>query len=84
MRSVLLSVIGILVAGSLHAGTNTVYNFLRLDVSARAAGMAGSFVSIMEDPNAIFYNPAGLSTLQSSMASVGFFKHLLDINSCYL
>ncbi|MCZ6776514.1 MAG: type IX secretion system protein PorQ [Ignavibacteria bacterium] len=84
MRNVLLSVIGILVAESLHAGTNTVYNFLRLDVGARAAGMAGSFVSVMEDPNAIFYNPAGLSTLQSSMASVGFFKHLLDINSGYL
>jgi len=84
MRRIALFVVGILVAESLHAGTNTVYNFLRLDVSARAAGMAGSFVSAMEDPNAIFYNPAGLSTLQSSMASLGFFKHLLDINSGYL
>jgi hypothetical protein len=84
MKRILAAVIGILVAESLHAETNTIYNFLRLDVSARAAGMAGSFVSVMDDPNAIFYNPAGLSTLQSSMASLGFFKHLLDINSGYL
>jgi hypothetical protein len=62
---------------------NTTYSFLRLDNGARSAAMAGSFVSITDDPSVIFYNPAGLGTLTSSQASFGFLKHLLDINSGY-
>lgn len=62
---------------------NTTYSFLRLDASARSAALGGSFVSITNDPNIIFYNPAGLSTLTSRKASFGFLKHVLDINSGY-
>jgi hypothetical protein len=75
--------IAILHNGAL-AGSNTVYNFLRNDVSSRAAALAGSFVSITNDPNSLFYNPAGLSTLERPMGSIGFFKHLLDINTGYI
>jgi hypothetical protein len=65
------------------AGTNTVYNFLRSDTSPRAAGLGGSFITATNDPNAIFYNPAGVSTMERPMGSIGFFKHLLDINTGY-
>ncbi len=64
----------------LHAQT-TVYEFLRNDVSARAAAMGGSFVSVINDPSATFYNPATLATVKESEASFGYGKHLLDINS---
>jgi hypothetical protein len=64
--------------------SNTVYSFLRNDVSARAAALAGSFVTVVNDPNALFYNPASVGTLEQSSGSVGFFKHLLDINSGYV
>jgi hypothetical protein len=64
--------------------SNTVYNFLRNDVSARAAALAGSFVTMADDPNALFYNPASVGTLERASGSVGFFKHLLDINSGYV
>ena len=43
-------------AGLLKAQTTT-YEFLRNDVSARAAAMGGSFVSVLNDPSAVFYNP---------------------------
>ncbi len=66
------------------AQSNTVYNFLRSDVSARAAALAGSFVTVTNDPNLLFYNPAGIGTLEQPSGSVGFFKHLLDINSGYV
>ncbi|MDH3252208.1 MAG: type IX secretion system protein PorQ [Ignavibacteria bacterium] len=66
------------------AGSNTTYDFLRNDVGARAAAMAGSFVSMTEDPTVLFYNPAALSTLGTPQGSIGFFKHLLDINSGYV
>lgn len=62
---------------------NSTYSFLRNDVGARSAAMAGSFVSMRNDVNTIFYNPAGLATLTQSQASFGFFKHLLDINAGY-
>jgi hypothetical protein len=66
------------------AGSGTTYDFLRNDVGARAAALAGSFVSVTEDATVLFYNPAALSTLGTPQGSLGFFKHLLDINSGYL
>ncbi|MBI4535417.1 MAG: hypothetical protein HY708_04005, partial [Ignavibacteriae bacterium] len=70
--------------GGVRAGSNSTFDFLRSDVSARAGAMAGSFVSVMNDPTTIFYNPAGLSTLETPMGSIGFFKHLLDINAGFV
>jgi hypothetical protein len=60
------------------------FNFLRVDQSPRAAALAGSFVSNSDDPNVIFYNPAGINNLTSSPISFSFVKHLLDINSASL
>lgn len=57
------------------------YDFLNLNVDARSSAMAGSFVSMPNDVNIIFYNPAGIATLDKKQASVGFFKYLMDINS---
>ncbi len=57
------------------------YAFLRNDVSARAAALNGSFVSMTEDPNVLFYNPASLATITSPRVSLGYFKNLLDVNS---
>ncbi len=59
---------------------NSTYDFLRLDMSARAGALAGTFVANSDDPNVIFYNPAGLKTLEGSPVSFSFIKHLLDIN----
>ena len=60
--------------------SQNTYEFLRLDMSARAAALGGTFVSNTDDPNVIFYNPAGLKTLEGSPVSFSFIKHLLDIN----
>jgi hypothetical protein len=81
---VLFGVAGVLLTAPAHAASNTTYAFLRDDVSARAAALAGSFVSATNDPNMIFYNVAGLGTLDMPRGSAGFFKHLLDINSGYV
>lgn len=56
------------------------YEFLRLDMSARAGALGGSFVANNDDADVIFYNPAGLSLLKDSPISFSFLKHLLDIN----
>ena len=58
----------------------STYDFLRLDLSARAGALAGSFVTNDDDPDVIFYNPAGLDMLDGQPVSFSFVKHLLDIN----
>jgi hypothetical protein len=75
--------IALIIPSALWAQSNSTYNFLRNDVSPRAAALAGSFVTMTDDPDVIFYNPAGLSSLSQRRASAGFFKQLLDINSGY-
>jgi hypothetical protein len=57
------------------------YDFLRLDASARTAAMGGSFVSMKDDPNVIFYNPASLATVTHPQISFSYLDHLMDVNS---
>lgn len=60
--------------------SQNTYDFLRVDMSARAAALGGSFVSNNDDADVIFYNPAGLKTLSNNPISFSFVKHLMDIN----
>ncbi|MCA2005523.1 MAG: type IX secretion system protein PorQ [Ignavibacterium sp.] len=73
------SVVLILISLSTTLAQNT-YEFLKLDMSPRAAAMGGSFVANNDDPDVIFYNPAGLSMLENNPVSFSFVKHLMDIN----
>lgn len=74
-----LSVIFIILTFTITNAQNT-YEFLKLDMSPRAAAMGGSFVANNDDPDVIFYNPAGLSMLENNPVSFSFVKHLMDIN----
>jgi long-subunit fatty acid transport protein len=69
----------VLLITNLSFSQNT-YEFLRLDMSARAGALGGSFVSNHDDPDVIFYNPAGMQLLTDNPVSFSFVKHLLDIN----
>ncbi len=59
----------------------TSFNFLRYAGSARSAGLGGAFVSMTDDPSALFFNPASVATNTSKNFSFTFFKHVLDVNS---
>jgi hypothetical protein len=65
----------------LHSQTRGTFDFLRMDVSARASALNSSFISMVDDPNLLFYNPAALSTLSRPKASAGYLKHLLDVHA---
>ncbi|TSA22378.1 DUF3308 domain-containing protein [bacterium] len=43
----------------------TGFQFLKIDMSTRAAGMGGSYITINDDATSMFYNPAGLALMQS-------------------
>lgn len=64
-------------------GQNT-YDFLRLDSSPRASALAGAYIADNLDPNVIFYNPAGITSIENIPVSFSFLKHLSDINSVSL
>lgn len=59
---------------------SSTYNFLKLDVGARASALGGSFSTSVDDSYSMFYNPAAISTITKSQGRVGFHKYLLDIN----
>jgi hypothetical protein len=73
-----------LLAPAGYGADGVVYSFLRNDYSARAAALAGSVITVQDDPTSIFYNPAGVATLTRDRGSAGFFKHLSDINAGFL
>ena len=64
---------------NLISGQNT-YEFLRLDASPRPAAMAGTYVANADDPNVIFYNPAGVANLSGKPISFSYLSHLAGIN----
>ena len=80
MRTVLSSFFIVFIfAASISFGQDT-YKFLRVDMSARAASLGGSFVTNNDDVDVLFYNPAGMSFLEKDPVSFSFVKHLMDIN----
>ena len=79
MNKVIFLSITLILFGSFTYSQNT-YDFLRLDGSARAGALGGSFVSNNDDADVIFYNPAGIKLLDGNPASFSFVKHLMDIN----
>lgn len=79
-NSVLLLLVGVLSLSNLWADYSP-YQFLRLQSSARSAGLAGCFVSMPNDASALYFNPATISTVENKRFSATFLKHVLDINS---
>jgi hypothetical protein len=57
------------------------FHFLRSDAGARPAGMGGAFLAIAGDVDAIYYNPAGLASIDNRCASFTYLNDLLDFNT---
>ena len=77
----ILSVITlIIIPQASKSQVSSTYNFLKLDVGARASALGGSFSTSTDDSYSMFYNPAAISTITKTQGQVGFHKYLLDIN----
>ncbi|OGB99826.1 hypothetical protein A2V82_15910 [candidate division KSB1 bacterium RBG_16_48_16] len=62
----------------------TGFQFLRSQVGARPTGMAGAFVSVSNDVNSLYYNPAGITTFTERTGNFTYLNHLLDFNSGFI
>lgn len=60
--------------------SKNTFEFLRVDMSSRAAALGGTFNSSNDDVDVIFYNPAGLGLLSDMPLSINYINYLLDIN----
>ncbi|MFC1558760.1 PorV/PorQ family protein [candidate division KSB1 bacterium] len=57
------------------------FEFLRTELGARPAGLAGAFVAVDGDLNGLFYNPAGLASIPEKVGTFTYINHLMDINA---
>jgi len=58
--------------GNQRAGTSSA-TFLKIGIGARAVALGEAFVAVANDPSAIYWNPAGLASMQRQEAS---FNHV--------
>jgi len=65
--------------GEQRAGTSSA-TFLKIGIGARAVGLGESFVAVANDPSAIFWNPAGLASLQRQELALNHASWPGDIN----
>ncbi|MEQ1832529.1 MAG: PorV/PorQ family protein [Candidatus Eisenbacteria bacterium] len=69
--------------GGQRAGTASA-TFLRIGVGARAVGMGETFVAVANDPSAIYWNPAGLASLQRRELAISHVQWPADIQYDHL
>ena len=61
------------------------FGFLRLEPSARATALGGSFSAVYgDDVNALFFNPAHLNAEMHGALSLSYLNHLSDLNAGFL
>jgi hypothetical protein len=65
--------------GGQRAGTSSG-TFLRIGVGARAEGLGETFVAVANDPSAIYWNPAGLASLQRPEVALSHVDWPADIH----
>lgn len=78
MKSIFAIIVFTVISATVALPQST-FQFLRLDVSPRAAAMGGSLTASDDDPDVLFYNPAGISRIKGTPVSFSFTKHLIDV-----
>jgi long-subunit fatty acid transport protein len=59
-------------------------DFLHIGVGSRAAAMGSAFVSIADDPTAIYWNPAGIAAMNRSGVVFDFTNYVADMDMSFL
>lgn len=65
--------------GEQRAGTSSG-TFLKIGVGARATGLGESFVAVANDPSAVYWNPAGLASIQRQHVEINHLSWPGDVN----
>src|SRR5881392_599333 len=65
--------------GQQRAGTSSA-TFLKIGIGARAVGLGESFVAVANDPTAMFWNPAGIASMQRQGITLSHASWPGDVN----
>ncbi len=65
--------------GQQRAGTSSG-TFLKIGIGARASAIGEAFVAVANDPSAVFWNPAGLASIQRQQIELDHISWPGDIN----
>jgi len=71
------------VGSSLNKTGTTAAQFLKIGVGPRAIGMGGAYTALADDINAIYWNPAGLSRINSKEAYFNHVDWIMDVKLDY-
>ena len=84
MRHLLISIPFLLAAllqpvqASHESAGTTGFNFLKVGVGARGAALGGAFTAVSGDPEAAFWNPAGIQGLAQRTMALSMSSYLVD------
>lgn len=87
--TILLAAVALLVLAARPAHGQSApdagFSFLRLEPSARAAALGGSFSAVYgDDVNALFYNPALLNEGMHRALGISYLNHLGEVNAGFV
>lgn len=60
------------------------FSFLKIEVSARPVSMGGAFTGLADDESALYYNPAGVATLEGKHYIFAYQNNVFDIQSGFV
>ncbi|MBU1487834.1 PorV/PorQ family protein [bacterium] len=78
-----LSLAGLAVASEEDKGTAGA-NFLKIAPSARAASLGGAYCALADDPEAPYFNPAGLPQIKERAFGFSYTKWAEDVKSGFI
>ena len=67
-------------AEAFNKAGRTAFSFVKIGVGARQTAMGEAGISVVRDVNAMFWNPAALSGIQSTEASFSYNRWFADLN----
>lgn len=66
-----------------NAGTSG-FSFLKINIGARAVGMGGAFTGLADDETALYYNPAGIASLEGDHYIAGYHNYFTDLQNGFV
>ncbi len=75
-----MSLIALLIASQIFDASATGYTFMKIGVGVRPVAMGNAFSALSDDENAVFWNPAGLGTVNTYQVAGMFMNHLTYLN----
>ena len=77
--SIIVFLLSVSQASDFEKVGTTSFQFLKILTTARASAMAGAYSSIASGSDAVFWNPAGLTTVKNFNATIGYADWFMDV-----